>query len=475
MTERREAEEALRRSEERYRVLFETIPQPVLVVELETLAVRAANAAASRQYGYPREELIHLTLADLLAPESSPPDPLMLLEHPRPAIAVHRRRDGSLFPVEVVTGRLDFGGRPAMLGIFTDVTERRRAEEALRASEGRFRALLEHGSDAVLLVARDGTILYRSPSATRILGYTPTERVGAGVMELIHPEDRPAAREALGRALHHPGEPVALEVRAVHEDRSVVTLECVLVNRLDEPAIRAVVVNYRDVTAARAAQEEQLRQARKVEAVGHLAGGVAHDFNNLLTAILGYADLLQRQFPDGERTRRTLEEIRKAAERAAGLTRQLLAFSPKQVLVPEPGQGSTFMAAPAGGTETVLLVEDEGAVRSLSRRVLETAGYRVLEATGGEEALEAARAYRGEIHLALCDIVMSGISGRATVERLEAERPGLKVLYASGYTHDTVVRRGVLAQGAAFLQKPFTPEALLLKVRQVLDSPGVSG
>ena len=236
---------ALRPSAERYRVLFETIPQPVLVVESATLAVLAANAAASRQYGYTGEEWPRLTLHDLRAADAPPLAQGGPVHGTVTVAEFHRRREGSLFPVEVVIGPLDFDGRPALVGIVTDVTERRRAEDVLRVSEARFRALVEGASEAALLVGRDGTILYRSPSATRILGYSPTERVGEVVMDLIHPEDRKAAREALARAVAGPGEPVSVELRAVHEDRSLVVLECVLVSRLDDPAIRAVVVHYR--------------------------------------------------------------------------------------------------------------------------------------------------------------------------------------------------------------------------------------
>ena len=233
----------------------------MIVLELAASTVLAANAAALRQYGYTREEFSRLTLQDLRAPDS-PPRERGVDGGTSAVTEFHRRRDGSLFPVELVTGPLEFGGRPARVVIITDMTERRRAEDALRASEARFRALLENSSDAVLLVGRDGTILYRSLSATRILGYTPTERVGAAVLDLVHPEDRGRAREALASALARPGEAVTAELRAVHEDRSLVRLECVLVSRLDEPAIRAVVVNYRDVTAARAA-EEALRSSER--------------------------------------------------------------------------------------------------------------------------------------------------------------------------------------------------------------------
>lgn len=122
------------------------------------------------------------------------------------------------------------------------------------------------------------------------------------------------------------------------------------------------------------------------------------------------------------------------------------------------------------GTETVLLVEDEGMLRELAREVLEASGYRVLEAAGGEEALRVAGAHDGTIHLLLTDVVMPEINGRVVAERLAPLRPAMRVLYTSGYTDDAVFQRGVLPEGTAFIQKPFTPEALTRKVREILDS-----
>jgi CheY-like chemotaxis protein len=156
----------------------------------------------------------------------------------------------------------------------------------------------------------------------------------------------------------------------------------------------------------------------------------------------------------------------------------------------EPGDGTTFkiylprvdepvegVAAPATsneslrGAETVLLVEDAAAVRAVTRQVLERLGYTVLEAPNGQAALHLATKHHGPIHLLLTDVVMPELGGRQLAEQLRARRPELKVLYASGYTDDAVVRHGVLQLGVAYLQKPFTPDVLARKVREVLDAP----
>jgi CheY-like chemotaxis protein len=152
----------------------------------------------------------------------------------------------------------------------------------------------------------------------------------------------------------------------------------------------------------------------------------------------------------------------------------------------EPGKGTTFKlylprvedameapphieGLPEGGSETILLVEDEDMVRRMARDILETSGYRVLEAANGEEALRIVRGHEGPIHLLLTDVVMPGMGGREGAERLARSQPGMKVLYMSGYTDDAIVHQGVLAQGIAFIQKPLTPRALTRKIREVLD------
>ena len=393
------------------------------------------------------------------------------------------------------------------------------------------------------------------------------------------------------------------------------------------------VVVMRDVTE-RQRLEAQVRQVQKMEAVGRLAGGVAHDFNNLTQVITGYGELLLDRLPEVDPTRELVGEMKKAGERAAALTRQLLAFSRQQVIAPrvldlnavvadvekmllrlvgedvalttaldpllgrvradpgqveqvllnlvinardamprggkltietrnveldegyarlrpealpgpyvllavsdtgvgmdeatrarvfepffttkelgkgtglglatvygvvkqakgyvylysEPGRGTTFKvylprveeeaeavesrAPPSGslsGTETLLLVEDEDAVRALTREILQMGGYTVLEAGNGAEALRLCERHGGPVHLLVTDVVMPEVGGRELADRLTALRPGLKVLYLSGYADDAVVRHGVLGSEVAFLQKPFSIDALARKVREVLN------
>jgi two-component system, cell cycle sensor histidine kinase and response regulator CckA len=637
-------------------------------------------------------------------------------------------------------------------------SEKVRAEEARRQGEERFRALIEHGADAVALLAPDGTMLFASQSTERLLGFSPAELVGKPGFERIHPDDLPGVRATLSEIAALPGSPRAMELRWRHRDGSWRYIDAVAVNRLAEPAVGAIVINFRDQTDRRQAEtalreqeeryrtlvegvrdvifalspegtiaslnpafetitgwhredwvgrpfeklvhpedlpfalellgrvvrgdlravsqfrvstakhdyrmgefsatpqllegrligilgigrdvtervqlEQQLRQAQKMEAVGRLAGGIAHDFNNILTAITGYADLLLEDLGPTDSRHQDVAEIRKAADRAAGLTRQLLAFSRQQVLQPsvidvktlvgdlqkmlgrllgedvalatqlapdtgrvkaDPGQleqvlmnlavnsrdampqggkltletsnvelsegyaadhypaqpgsyvmiavsdtgtgmseetqahmfepffttkekgkgtglglatvygiikqsggfiwvyselghGTTFKiylprvqesadAAKAGvarrraarGSETVLLAEDEAPVRAVARQVLERHGYTVLEAPSAEAALDIAARYSGAIHLLLTDVIMPGLSGRELANRLADLRPEARVIFMSGYTDDAVTRHGVLEAGLAYLQKPFTPDALGQKVREVLD------
>ena len=224
--------------------------------------------------------------------------------------------------------RLTAVGR--QLGLFQD---RRRAEKALRAREERFRALVENGSDVTVLVDADGRVKYASGPVRRILGRAPEELVGHSAFDFMPPEDAAEMRPKLEAALARPGQPVTATYRMLHGDGSWRVLESIVVSHRNNPAIRAIVINSRDVTE-RHALEEQLRQSQKMEAVGRLAGGIAHDFNNLLAVMLGYTTLTLSRANDPSAVTRNLEHIRTAAERAANLTRQLLTFSRKQVLQP---------------------------------------------------------------------------------------------------------------------------------------------
>ncbi len=518
--------------------------------------------------------------------------------------------------------------------------QRRQAEAALRASEERFRALVENSSDALLLIDVEARVTYVTPSSERHLGWRSDQMIGRSIFDFLHPDDRELAGERMAETLQHPAKPVTAQVRFLHADGSWRIMEGVGVNHIAEPSVGAIVVNARDITDRRRL-EDQLRQSQKMEAVGQLAGGVAHDFNNLLTAILGYCNLILDEIPREDPLRRDLEEIQSAGERAASLTRQLLAFSRRQMLHPqvvdintvvqqmekllrrlisedvelvtalapalaavrvdpaaieqilvnltvnardampvggrltietanvdlddtyavthmtmtpgpyvmiavsdtgegmddatrvrvfepffttkergkgsglglatvygmvkqsggyiwvysEPGHGTVFKvylppaAEPSAtddscggrseadsmhGWETVLLVEDEDAVRALAREVLRRHGYVVLEARHGVDALRVAERHTDAIHLLVTDLVMPHMSGRDLAERLSTVRPAMKALFMSGYTDHAVMHRD-LTPGSAFIQKPFTPEMFARKVRTILDGERVHG
>jgi len=220
------------------------------------------------------------------------------------------------------------------LALHAEEVQRWHAEAALRASEERFRALVENSSDALLLIDGNGRITYLSPSSERHLGWRPDQMVHKSILDFLHPGDRERAGERLAESLANPGMSILEEARFHHADGSWRIMEGVAVNRLADPAVAGIVVNARDITERRRL-EEQLRHSQKMEAIGQLAGGVAHDFNNLLTAILGYCHLMLDEIPDGDSLRDDLLEIEGAGNRAASLTRQLLAFSRRQMLQPQ--------------------------------------------------------------------------------------------------------------------------------------------
>jgi two-component system CheB/CheR fusion protein len=518
-----------------------------------------------------------------------------------------------------------------------DVTERKKAAEA------RYRRLFEAAKDGIVIADADtGEILDSNPFITKVFGFPRSRLIGQKYWESDLFRDT-----ELGPSL-------ALELRERESLQRTMWLqaesgehiEVELVASLYAESERNVIqFNIRDISVRRRAEEQMqrsedhLRQTQKMEAVGRLAGGVAHDFNNILTAILGYADLLNDELPPDHPGRPLLEQIHNGAERAAALTRQLLAFGRKQILnpevldpnevigdmrqmisvmlsekiefaiVPQPdaghvridrsqleqvvynlvlnardaiqdagtitvstadvqvdesfaeqhptvpigryvaitvkdtgagmdaetqahifepffstkpkgmgaglglatvysivsqnggyirayselGVGSTFTVylprlepelarpEPAGrkedlrGSETILLVEDENAVRTLARRFLEISGYHVLEASNGPDALRVARAHNGPIHAMVTDVVMPRMSGRELAYQLAPERPDMKVLYMSGHTEDTIIHHGILEKGLAFLPKPFTQEALLSRVRRLLDAGDAPG
>jgi two-component system, cell cycle sensor histidine kinase and response regulator CckA len=516
---------------------------------------------------------------------------------------------------------------PELYVTLTDLTERRRIEQALQESEARAGAererlaeVLESISDIFYALDADWHFTYMNRKAEEVLGHGRQELLGRSYWD-----EFPAA---LGSEAYDMHLKAMSERRAVHYETLSPVLQRWISVSIYPRQRGGFSVHLRDISEQKLL-EAQLRQSHKMEAIGLLAGGVAHDFNNLLSVIFGHCELLERALLPKNALSASVSEILGASNRAAALTRQLLAFSRRQVLAPvvvdlnaivteaetllrrligedvrlvtvlrpdlnpvrvdpgqidqvilnlavnarnamvhggtltletsevegestdgevppgaynlltvrdtgtgmmpelqaqifepffttrgagegtglglsvvdgivkqsggyitvdsAPGKGTRFkiylptvdepLAVPApsapskpgGGSETVLLTEDEEPVRVITALMLETLGYRVLQAANGEEALLLAEKCREKIDLLMTDVVMPGMSGRGLADALRARDPGLKVLFHSGYTADAVVRRGVVQAEMAFLQKPFTPQALARKIRQVLD------
>jgi two-component system cell cycle sensor histidine kinase/response regulator CckA len=242
--------------------------------------------------------------------------------------------------VSIAPVRDEDGDVTHFIGVLNDVTDRRETDEALRSREARFRSLIENAQDIIAVLDGDGTVRFASPAVERVLGYTGNDVAGLYMMEIVHDDDVERVHAAIDQAIMNPGRPQWVEFRVGHAGGGWRVLEAVGTSLLHNPAVMGIVLNARDVTERRAAEEaleqsrRQFLQAQKMEAVGRLAGGVAHDFNNLLTAIRGNADLLLMDLAEGSPAREDVREIRRAADRAADLTRQLLAFSRRQVLQP---------------------------------------------------------------------------------------------------------------------------------------------
>jgi two-component system cell cycle sensor histidine kinase/response regulator CckA len=203
---------------------------------------------------------------------------------------------------------------------------------ALAASEARFRALFENAADFTLIASPEGRLMQVSPSITDVLGYSPDELVGRIGFDFVDPDDVPAMRDFLGRVIANRGVTHGPEFRAVDASGTWHVLEPTGLNLFDDPAVDGLVYAYRDVTERRDL-ERRVRQMERLEAVGQLAGGIAHDFNNILLVIRGYSNMLQSALGDSELAA-DVNEIAKAADRAAEMTRQLLAFARRQVLKP---------------------------------------------------------------------------------------------------------------------------------------------
>jgi PAS domain S-box-containing protein len=333
------AHEAARRSEARYRLLFDANPLPAWVYDRDTLRFLAVNQLAVREYGYSEEEFLSLTLADIRPPE----DVQALCDAVAASIDGlhrcsgwrHRRKDGTLLDVEIVSHAIEFDGhRNAELIIVLDVTDRLRAEAKLRDQADVLRAVVDDSPLAVIVLDIDLLISRWNPSAERIFGWSADEVLGKSYGVVI-PEER-RDEHARMRADSIAGKVIMnVESQRRRKDGSLVDVSIsVAALRHADGGVRGFAVVLADITE-RLRLEARLRQTEKMEAVGQLAGGVAHDFNNLLTVITSYSGLLMEELPEGSQLQADVQQIGGAAKRAASLTRQLLAFSRQQVLRPQ--------------------------------------------------------------------------------------------------------------------------------------------
>lgn len=710
------------------------------------------------------------TWTSCVLPEDLPDQEAILQEtvrrrgQSRRRFRIRRRNDGEVRFIQTNEAvRLDASGKPEyVIGTSVDVTERERSETALKQSEERFRRLVENSHDVISLYDTNGTILYESAGVERVKGFAAAELIGNSAIGLVHPDDRALAIETLERVKSHPGAVTRIEIRSRHKDGTYRWLDFAATNLLHDPAVRAIVGNYRDITdlhvvnsqlqesvsllyklseqvpgviyqyrhwpdgrscvpyasdgirnifevtpeevretaepvisrihpddvsrfissgrksmetleewrcefrvrmpsrgerwlegqsvperlpdgstlwhgfindvTDRKQLEARFLQSQKMEAIGRLAGGVAHDFNNLLTVINGYSDILLSSLDLDDPSYSQVESILDAGKRGANLTTQLLTFGRKTVVTPrvfdlkevvtqsekllrrligedivltihaspanclvyadpnqmdqvilnlavnardampsggelvveirrvtidpdremsdgptpgryvqlsvtdsgcgmsnevkerifepffttkEQGKGTGLGLATVygivkqaagfvsfeselqsgtafrillpeaslpisksgsrstnanGGTETVLLVEDDNAVRSISTAILRTVGYSVIAAASGQEALEIFRDRKETVDILVTDVVMPGMNGQELADTICKLRPGFPVICVSGYTNDYIIGREGAAPQYPFLQKPFSPDELARKVREILDS-----
>ena len=321
-------EQGLRASEERYRTLFESIPLPILVYDAQTLRILRVNEAALGHYGFSREEFAGLTTEALHPPEDLPAY-LEWIRHKAPAgvadagVWRHRKKDGTVSEVRVVAHPLVFDAQPARLAIMTDVTDTRRAEEALRLQA----AALNAAANAILITDREGRLRWVNPAFTVLTGYTPEEALGQTPRVLKSGTTDPATYAELwaailaGRVWH--GELINRRKDGTLYDQELTVTPV----RDARGEITHFVGVSHDVTERRRL-EEQFRQAQKMEAVGQLTSGIAHDFNNILSIILGNAELVTAHL-GGEQTELVGEvrDIEAAAGRGATMIKKLLGFS----------------------------------------------------------------------------------------------------------------------------------------------------
>jgi two-component system, cell cycle sensor histidine kinase and response regulator CckA len=342
ITGRKRAEQALRKSEERFRNLFECSPDGYYLLDLNGVFLDG-NRAAELMADCRKEELIGKTLqeAGLLSPDELEKAVRLLSRSTRGEPVNSEefrliRRDGGTVDVEIRAFPIEIAGDKVVLGAVRDITQRKRAEQALRESEETFRTIIEAAPDGIYIVGDTGQIIEANEAACRQLGHSREHLLRSQLSDIVAPRfAEKTARRLLERASG------TFETAHIRADGTEVPLE-LSVRRFIFRGQAARLGIARDITGRkhpekeRTSLEQQLQQAQKLESVGWLAGRVAHDFHNLLTVINGYSDVVLKRLQEGDPLRAHVEEIRKIGERAAALTRQMLVASRKQIIEPKP-------------------------------------------------------------------------------------------------------------------------------------------
>ena len=532
----------------------------------------------------------------------------------------------------------DHGKIYGILGVNIDITERKRFEESLKQLMHKHQLILDAAGEGIVGMDLEGKITFANPFAVKTTGYKIEEIIGQNLHQLLHykkpdgtpyPYEECPSYETLKNGI---SKNIRDEV-FFRKDGTSFPVRYTSTPIIEEGIIKGAVVTFRDITE-RKRFEEQYLQAQKMEAVGHLAGGVAHDFNNILTAIIGYGNLLQMKIKEDDPLRAYINQILLSSEKAANLTHGLLAFSRKQIINPKPvnlndivknveklllrligedielqtlladkdlivmadsGQieqvlmnfatnardampeggtliisteiveldreyiitsgygkpgkyalisvadtgkgidektkgfifepffttkerergtglglavvygivkqhngnidvyseldkGTTFriylpiieeeveetkpkvIITPIGGKETVLIAEDNIDVRNYTKTVLEEFGYKVIEAVNGEDAINRFMENKDRIDFLLLDVIMPKKNGKEVYESIKKVRPDIKALFMSGYAEDIIHRKGILEEGLNFVLKPISPQELLKRIREILES-----
>ncbi|HEX04960.1 MAG TPA: PAS domain S-box protein, partial [Bacteroidetes bacterium] len=339
ITERKQAEASVRESEIRYRTLFETASDAIFLMTGEMFI--DCNKMTLDMFGCKREEIVGQSPIDFSPPLQ--PDGKKSSEEAMKRISAtlngnpqffewqHCKLDGTVFDAEVSLNLVELASDTFIQAIVRDVTERKRAEDAIRESELRFRSVIEQSNDALYILA-DGRFELINRRFTELTGITVEDSVDPDFdfMETLTPESKTLVQkrsEMWDRGEEPPG---VYEFSLIHKDGNIHHVQA-SVTEIDYRDSKAILGILRDISEQKSL-EDQLRQAQKIESIGHLAGGIAHDFNNLLTPIIGNTELAMMQMEPSNPLYEDLHEINETALRASELTRQLLAFSRKQVL-----------------------------------------------------------------------------------------------------------------------------------------------